>query len=105
MSVALVRKKDKVKVLSGKDRGKEGEVLQVDRASGRVLVAKLNMVKRHAKGSAQNPGGIKNQEAYINISNVMLVCPKCRKATRAKVSALSDGTKARACRHCGEMVG
>lgn len=105
MTVALVRKKDKVKILAGKDRGKEGEVLEVNRATGRVLVAKANMVKRHTKGTPQNPGGIKDQEAYIAISNVMLICPKCSKATRAKTGALSDGTKSRVCRNCGEMVG
>lgn len=105
MSVALVRKKDKVKILAGKDRGKEGEVLQVNRAAGRVLVAKANLIKRHTKGTPQNPGGIKEKEAYIAISNVMLICPKCNKASRVKSGALSDGTKARVCRNCGEMVG
>jgi large subunit ribosomal protein L24 len=105
MGLSPIRKKDKVRVLAGKDRGKEGEVIEVDRTKGRVLVAKLNMVKKHAKGTAQSPGGIQEKEAFLPIGKVMLVCPKCGKATRFKSGAISDGTKARVCRQCGEMVG
>jgi large subunit ribosomal protein L24 len=105
MAIAHVRKKDRVRLLAGKDRGKEGEVIEVDRVKGRVLVAKLNIVKKHAKGTAQAPGGIKEKEAFLPLAKVMLVCPKCRQATRAKSGAISDGTKARVCRRCGEMVG
>jgi len=105
VSLATVRKRDKVRVLAGKDRGKTGEVLEVDRDGKRVLVAKLNIVKRHTKGTARNPGGVKEQEAYLPISKVMLMCPKCGKPARPKAGALSDGTKARVCRNCGEMVG
>ncbi|HNG44599.1 MAG TPA: KOW motif domain-containing protein, partial [Elusimicrobiota bacterium] len=65
MALATVRKKDKVRILAGKDRGKEGEVLDVDLAGRRVLVAKLNLVKRHTKGTPQNPGGVKEQEAFL----------------------------------------
>jgi large subunit ribosomal protein L24 len=105
MALATVRRKDKVRILAGKDRGKEGEVLDVDQSKRRVLVAKLNLVKRHAKGSAQNPGGIREQEAFLPMSKVMLICPKCQRPARPKAGALSDGTKARVCRHCGDMVG
>ncbi|HMX93731.1 MAG TPA: 50S ribosomal protein L24 [Elusimicrobiota bacterium] len=105
MALATVRKKDKVRILAGKDRGKEGEVLDVDLAGRRVLVAKLNLVKRHTKGTPQNPGGVKEQEAFLPMSKVMLVCPKCKRTARPKAGALSDGTKARVCRHCGEMIG
>lgn len=105
MSLAAVRKKDKVRVLAGKDRGKEGEVLEVDRNKGRVLVAKINLVKKHAKGTPQKPGGVQDREAYLPLSRVMVVCPKCRRTTRPKLGTLSDGTKARVCRQCGEMIG
>ena len=105
MALANVRKKDTVRILAGKDRGKEGEVVDVDVRGRRVLVAKLNMVKRHSKGNAQNPGGIKEQEAYLPMAKVMLICPKCKRAARPKAGALSDGTKARVCRSCAEMVG
>ncbi len=66
MAISPIRKKDKVLVLAGKDRGKQGEVIEVDRVKGRVLVAKVNMVKKHAKGKPpQKPGGIQEKEAYL----------------------------------------
>jgi large subunit ribosomal protein L24 len=106
MALSPIRKKDKVLVLAGKDRGKQGEVIEVDHVKGRVLVAKVNMVKKHAKGKPpQQPGGIQDKEAYLHLGKVMLVCPKCNKATRFKSGSISDGTKARVCRSCGEMIG
>ncbi len=101
-----IHKKDKIVVLSGRSRGKQGEVLQVMRESGRVLVSKINFVKRHTKGNPQKgePGGIREKEASIHISNIMLICPKCSQPMRPKIDALSDGTKVRACRKCGEML-
>jgi large subunit ribosomal protein L24 len=99
-----IRKKDKVLILAGKDRGKQGEVVEVLRDVGRVLVTKVNMVKRHTKPTQVQPGGIREKEAPVHISNVMLVCPKCAKAMRPKSDRLSDGTKVRVCRKCGEMI-
>lgn len=99
-----VRKKDKVVVLQGKDRAKQGEVVKVFAEKGTVLVAKLNMATRHKRGTPQNPGGRKEIELPIPISRVMLVCPKCKRATRPKFDFLTDGTKVRACRRCGEMI-
>jgi large subunit ribosomal protein L24 len=102
-----VKKKDKVMILAGKDRKKQGEVLEVDRKKGRVLVAKLNIAKKHSRGVPQKgeQGGIQDKEAYLPLSKVMLVCPKCGKPTRVKHDTLSDGTKSRACLRCGEMLG
>jgi len=99
-----IRKKDKVVVLSGRSRGKQGEVVKVLLGTERVLVAKVNFVKRHSKPSQTTPGGIREKEASIHISNVMLICPKCTKPMRPKMDALSDGTKVRTCRKCGEML-
>ena len=100
-----VRKHDKVKVLWGKDRGKEGEIIQVDPSKGMVLVAKLNLAKRHTKARGQaEPGGIKDKEQFLPIGKVMLICPDCKKATRPKFDALSDGTPIRLCRKCGSTV-
>lgn len=100
-----VRKHDKVKVLWGKDRGKEGEVLSVDADKNRVLVAKINVAKRHTRPQGQaEPGGIKDKEQYLPIAKVMLVCPDCKKPTRPKFDALSDGTPIRVCRKCGSTV-
>jgi large subunit ribosomal protein L24 len=99
-----VKKKDKVVVLSGKDKGKQGEILVVDRTKGRVIVSKVNFVKRHTKATQQDPGGIREKEAPLPIAKVMLVCPKCNQPTRPKFDVLSDGKKVRICRKCGEMV-
>src|SRR5581483_6825019 len=101
-----IRKKDKVVVLSGRSRGKQGEIVKVLHEKGRVLVSKINFVKRHSRGNPQKgePGGIREMEASLPISNVMLICPKCTKPMRPKVDFLSDGTKVRSCRKCGEML-
>ena len=99
-----IHKKDKVVVLSGRSRGKQGDVVEVLRDSGRVLVSKINFVKRHTKGTQTEPSGIREKEASIHLSSVMLVCPKCSKPMRPKIDFLSDGTKVRMCRKCGEMI-
>jgi large subunit ribosomal protein L24 len=99
-----IHKKDKVVVLSGRSRGKQGEVVKVLRDEGRVLVSKINFVKRHSRPTQTAPGGIREKEASIPISNVMLICPKCSKPMRPKADFLSDGTKVRTCRKCGEML-
>jgi large subunit ribosomal protein L24 len=100
-----VRKHDKVQVLWGKDRGKEGEIIAVDPSKGKVLVAKLNVAKRHTKPMGQTePGGIKDKELFLPIGKVMLVCPDCKKPTRPKFDSLSDGTPIRVCRKCGSTV-
>jgi large subunit ribosomal protein L24 len=100
----LIRKKDKVLVLAGKNRGKQGEVIQVLREDDRVIVSKVNFVKRHTRPTQSQPGGIREKEASIHLSNVMLICPKCNRAMRPKSDQLSDGTKVRTCRKCGEMI-
>jgi large subunit ribosomal protein L24 len=102
--VLHIRKKDKVVVLAGKDRGKQGEVVEVDSRTKRVLVTKVNFIKRHTRPTQTEPGGIREKEASLPLSKVMLVCPKCSHPTRSKFDALSDGTKARVCRRCGEMI-
>jgi large subunit ribosomal protein L24 len=99
-----VKKKDKVVVLSGKDKGKQGEVIEVDHKKGRVLVGKLNIVKKHARPTQTEPGGIKEKEAYLPVSKVMLVCPKTGQPTRSKYDVLSDGTKVRVSRKSGEII-
>jgi large subunit ribosomal protein L24 len=102
--MALIHKKDKVLVLAGKDRGKQGEVIQVLPESQRVVVSKINFVKRHTKPTQTQPGGIREKEASLHLSNVMLICKKCNQPMRPKSDRLSDGTKVRICRKCGEMI-
>jgi large subunit ribosomal protein L24 len=99
-----IKKKDTVIMLAGKDKGKKGEVLKVYPETRRVLVAKVNFIKRHTRATQTDPGGIREKEAPVPISKVMLVCPKCSKPTRTKIDFLADGKKARACRKCGEML-
>jgi large subunit ribosomal protein L24 len=99
-----IKKKDKVMVLTGKDKGKQGEVLQVYPEKNRVIVAKVNFVKRHTKPTQTEPGGIHQKESSIALANVMLICPKCSQKTRPKFDALSDGKKIRICRRCNEMI-
>ena len=100
-----IKKDDKVKVITGKDKGKIGKVLKVIRKKNRVLVENVNMVKRHAKPSAQNrQGGIIEGEAAIHWSNLMLMCSKCMAPTRIKIQLLDDGKKVRACSKCDEII-
>uniref|UniRef100_A0A832E0T1 Large ribosomal subunit protein uL24 n=1 Tax=candidate division WWE3 bacterium TaxID=2053526 RepID=A0A832E0T1_UNCKA len=91
-----IRKGDTVKVLSGKDRGREGEVLRVLPQSGKVIVAGINMLKRFTKKTKDSAGGIIETESPLPASKVGVVCPKCKKVSRL--------TQSRICRHCGESV-
>ena len=96
---------DKVKVLSGKDRGKIGKVKKLDRKKNRVLVENVNIVKRHLRPSAQHrQGGIVESEASIHLSNVILMCNKCVAPVRIKMKRLEDGKKVRVCRKCSEII-
>jgi large subunit ribosomal protein L24 len=100
-----IKKDDKVKVIAGKDKGKIGKVLKVNRKKSRVLVEKINIVKRHSKPSAQNKqGGIIEKETPIQWSNVMVVCNKCVTPSRVKMQRLEDGVKVRVCAKCGEAL-
>lgn len=100
-----IKKGDMVKVIAGKELGKEGKVFGVLSVNGRILVEKLNLVKRHTKPTQkQQQGGIIEKESPIHISNVMLLCPKCNKTTRVGYKMLKDGNKMRQCKKCGEVI-
>jgi large subunit ribosomal protein L24 len=100
-----LKKDDKVKVIAGKDAGKIGKVLKVDRKKDRVLVENINIVKRHVRPSAQNrQGGIVESEAPIHWSNVMLMCNKCMAPVRIQMRVLEDGKKKRVCPKCNELI-
>ncbi|WP_430789259.1 50S ribosomal protein L24 [Virgibacillus flavescens] len=99
-----VKKGDKVKVISGKDRGKQGTILEAYPKKDRVLVEGINMVKKHAKPSQDNPqGGILNQEAPIHVSNVMPFDPKSGEPTRVGFE-VRDGKKVRIAKKSGEAL-
>lgn len=100
-----VKKDDTVIVITGKDKGKKGRVLEAYPRENRVLVEGVNMVKKHAKPSQSNPqGGILTQEAPIHVSNVMLVDPKSGKPTRVGYKVLENGTKVRIAKKSGEVI-
>ena len=101
MNKMSIKKDDLVVVLSGKDKGKQGKVLEVMPKSGKVVVEKVNVVSRHMKPRRQGEeGGIIQKEAPIYACKVMRVCPKCGKATRPAYKFV-DGTKVRVCKKCG----
>jgi ribosomal protein L24, bacterial/organelle len=98
-----VRKSDTVMVISGKDKGKTGEVLSVMPKTGKIIVQGINVVTKHQKPNRANmQGGIIQKEAPIYSSKVMLYCDKCKTVTRISHKLLEDGTKVRVCKKCGE---
>lgn len=100
-----VKKDDQVIVISGKDKGTAGKVLKVDTEKGRVYVEGANIVKKHQKARTQaESSGIIEREGSIDASNVMLVCPKCGKATRVAHKVNEDGSKDRVCKKCGAVI-
>lgn len=100
-----IRKGDTVMVIAGNDKGKTGRVLAVDAVKNRVIVEKVNFVKRHTKArSAQQPGGILEKEAALHISNVMLYDPKAGKGVRVGVRIGKDGTRERISRATGDPI-
>lgn len=102
-----IRKDDKVVVIAGKDKGKIGKVLKVLRKKDGVLVEKVNMVKRHMRANPyrQQPGGIIEKEMPLDISNVMVMCDACAKATKVGYRYTEDGKKVRFCKKCNEIIG
>ncbi|SRR5579885_1081571 len=99
-----IRKGDKVVVITGRDKGKQGEVLRVLPAESRLVVQGVHVVKRHTRPSAGNPGGIIEKEGTIHISNVAHVDPKSGKPTRVGYKLLEDGRKVRVARRSGETI-
>jgi large subunit ribosomal protein L24 len=100
-----IKLNDQVEILVGKDKGMVGKVIKAFRDTDQVIVEKVNMIKRHTKPNMVNQqGGIIEKESSIDVSNVMLLCPKCSKATRVGFKILDDGAKIRVCKKCGESV-
>ena len=100
-----IHKGDQVMVVVGKDRGKRGKIKEINPRVSRVVVEGINFVKRHRKPRGKmDQGGIIEFEAPLHISNVMLICPRCKEAVRVGYEPLPEGGKARICRSCGEAV-
>jgi large subunit ribosomal protein L24 len=108
MSKMKVKKGDQVKVVSGKESGKTGKVLRVDTEHRRIVLERLNIVKKHTRPNPKkNPqGGVMEREAPIDVSNVMVVCPACGQPTRVGFRLLDGGGKVRSCRraNCGKDI-
>jgi large subunit ribosomal protein L24 len=100
-----VKKGDTVEVISGKDRGVKGKVIQADPTAGRVLVEGVNRIKKHTRITTNQrgaqSGGIVTQEAPVHASNVMVVCPSCDKRTRVGHREDESGRNVRICKRCG----
>jgi large subunit ribosomal protein L24 len=117
-----LKKNDQVQVIAGRDKGKTGKILAVNAKTGRVIVEKLNLVKRHLKPTQQNPqGGILEKETPLHYSNVQLLCPKCNRGVRFGIKHVEKGAapkgkkkagegaagktvKVRVCKRCGEQL-
>lgn len=105
MTAVHVKKDDNVYVLSGKDAGKNGKVLSVDPKNNRVIVENVNIITKHQRPNQRlNTGGIVHREAAIDASNVMLVCPKCKRPSKIGVRVQENGEKVRVCKACGQVV-
>ncbi|MBU8848732.1 MAG: 50S ribosomal protein L24 [Desulfobacterales bacterium] len=101
-----IKKDDKVKILTGKDKGKIGKVLKVVKKTNRVVVENINVVKVHQKPTQANPqGGIVEKTMPIQISNLMVMCNSCVKPTRIGMKQLEDGKRVRICKKCDQQIG
>jgi large subunit ribosomal protein L24 len=101
---AKIKKGDKVVVLTGRDKGKSGEVLEVRPVEGRALVRGVNLVKKHQKQTQAQAGGIITKEAAIQLSNLAVADPKDGKATRVGFKVLDDGRKVRFAKRSGDLI-
>ncbi len=99
-----VKKGDQVIVISGRDKGKKGQVIKVFPKAGRIIVQGINLVSKHVRASATDAGGIKKKEASLDVSNVLHVDPKLGVPTRIGYKLLDDGRKVRFAKRSGEVI-
>jgi large subunit ribosomal protein L24 len=102
--MARVKKNDTVIVLTGKDRDKKGTVIALDFKKGKVMVKGIAIATRHAKARKQGEvSGIRQEESFISLSNVMPVCSSCKKPCRINIKSMAKGSRARSCNECEEI--
>ena len=101
---AKIKKGDKVVVMTGRDKGKTGEVRQMMKDEGRAIVTGVNLVRRHTRPSTQTEGGILTKEASIHLSNLAIADPKSGKPTRVGFKILDDGRKVRVAKRSGDLI-
>ncbi len=104
MALAKIRKGDNVIVLTGRDKGKKGEVIRVIPDDNRAIVRGVNVIRKHQKQSAQQEGGIIARESTIDLSNLAHEDPKDGRPTRVGVKTLADGSKVRVAKRSGEVI-
>jgi large subunit ribosomal protein L24 len=105
MQIKRLKKGDTVKVISGREKGKTGKIQSVIVDKERVVIEKVNLIKKHQKPDAKGKGGIVEKEGPIHISNVMYLCGKCGVGVRVGYKVLDDGKKVRICAKCHEILG
>jgi large subunit ribosomal protein L24 len=103
-----IKKGDTVEVIAGKDLGQQGQVLRVLPKEDRLIVERVNIVKKHQRpqqaGRQQIQGGIVEKEAALHLSNVQLICPQCKARTRINFRINEEGHKVRVCKHCKQDI-
>jgi len=105
MSKMRIKKGDRVRVMIGKDAGKEGKVLRRDAQKDTIVVENVNIVTKSIRPNQKDPrGGLVKKEAAMHACKVMLVCPSCGKTTRVSRAYLDNGKKVRICKQCGEII-
>ena len=102
---ANLRVNYKVEVIAGKDKGRVGKILRIEKENNRLIVERINLIKKHQKATeATQSGQIIEKEAGLHVSNVMLVCPECSETVRIGKKLLEDGTKVRMCKKCKATI-
>jgi large subunit ribosomal protein L24 len=104
MSVGRLKKGDMVKVLVGKDKGKTGKILKAIPEKSKVVVEKVNVIKKHKRPDQKGKGGVVEKEAAMDVSKVSIICGKCKETTRIKHRILEDGKKIRICGKCNDVI-
>lgn len=99
-----LKKGDLVKVIAGKEKGRTGKILKTIKDKERVVVEKLNLLKKHKRPDAKSKGGIIEKEGSIHASNVLIICSKCDTGVRLGYKVLEDGKKVRVCKKCNEIL-
>lgn len=104
MSLSKYKKGDMVKVISGKDKGKTGKILKTIPDKDRIVIEKINFIKKHKKPDQKSKGGVVEKEGSIHVSQVGLLCNKCNTAVRVRNKVLEDGKKVRICSKCSDVI-
>ena len=104
MSLSKYKKGDMVKVIAGKDKGKTGKILKAIPDKDRIVIEKINLIKKHQRPDQKSKGGVVEKEGSIHVSQVGLLCNKCNTAVRVRNKILEDGKKVRICSKCSDVI-